>query len=52
MLNADAVHNAYQDNFDFVLKYDEFTEKLNRYGGHIRYSFWNSKDDIQIDLQA
>ena len=52
LLDADAVHNTYQDNFDFVLKHDEFEEKLNRYGGHIRYSFWKSKDDIQIDLQA
>ena len=50
LVDADEIHNAYQDNFDFVLKHDEFAEKLNWYGGHIRYSFWNSQDDMQIDL--
>ncbi len=51
LLDAKAIHNAYQNNFDFVLKHDEFAEKLKKYGGHVRYSFWNSQDDIRIDIQ-
>ena len=52
LLGAEAIHHAYQDNFDFVLEHKEFREKLKKYGGYARYSFWNSEADIRIEIKA
>lgn len=49
-ISREMTGKEYNDNFDFVLKHKEFKEKIETYGGIVRYSFWDNNLDIMINI--
>lgn len=50
LVNEESIYAPYQKNFEFVLKHQEFSDKIKECGGVISYLFWDSNKDVQISI--
>lgn len=48
---AQSIHRSIWDVFYFVLKYDQFSNKLKSEGGEAKYVFWNSQYNHTVKIE-